>query len=87
LTANGKVDRNALPEPEASFLSGEYVAPQTETEKTLCRIWQEILLLERVGIQDNFFELGGHSLLVTKLAARCGEAFEVTLPLREIFNQ
>ncbi|MBQ4878390.1 amino acid adenylation domain-containing protein, partial [Pseudoalteromonas luteoviolacea] len=79
LTANGKLDRNALPEPEAGSLRGMYVAPQTKTEKILCRIWQEVLELEQVGIQDNFFELGGHSLQVTKLVARIGEACEVTL--------
>ncbi|KZN77721.1 hypothetical protein N477_11370, partial [Pseudoalteromonas luteoviolacea H33-S] len=87
LTANGTVDRKALPAPEGDLLGGEYIAPRTETEKTLCRIWQEVLGLERVGISDNFFDLGGHSLLVTKLVARIGEVFEVTLALREVFEQ
>ncbi|WP_052258134.1 non-ribosomal peptide synthetase [Pseudoalteromonas maricaloris] len=87
LTANGTVDRKALPAPEGDVLGGEYIAPRTETEKTLCRIWQEVLGLERVGISDNFFDLGGHSLLVTKLVARIGEAFEVTLALRKVFEQ
>ncbi|WP_052709811.1 non-ribosomal peptide synthetase [Pseudoalteromonas piscicida] len=69
LTANGKVDRHALPEPEGEF-SGDYIAPQTEMEKILCEIWQEVLGVEQVGILDNFFELGGHSLLVMRVISR-----------------
>ena len=61
LTSNGKVDRRSLPEPEVD--SAEYVAPQTETEKVLCDIWQDVLGIEQVGINDNFFRLGGHSIL------------------------
>ncbi|WP_147206425.1 non-ribosomal peptide synthetase, partial [Segetibacter aerophilus] len=57
VTPNGKVDKRALPEPDASELSGkEYVAPQTETEKKLATIWQQLLGVEKVGIHDNFFE-------------------------------
>ncbi|KZN55996.1 non-ribosomal peptide synthetase, partial [Pseudoalteromonas luteoviolacea] len=87
LNTNGKLDRNALPEPDLDRLTVEYSAPQTETEKALALIWQQLLGIARVGLGDNFFDLGGHSLLAIKLAARCGEAFKVTLPLREIFNQ
>ncbi|WP_138627819.1 phosphopantetheine-binding protein, partial [Pseudoalteromonas piscicida] len=87
LTVNGKLNRHALPEPDLDKFTAEYSAPQTETEKTLALIWQQLLGIASVGLGDNFFDLGGHSLLAIKLAARCGEAFEVTLPLREIFNQ
>ncbi|RZG11068.1 hypothetical protein EXT47_23735, partial [Pseudoalteromonas sp. CO342X] len=78
---------HALPEPDMEALRAEYIAPQTETEIRLSEIWQQLLGIASVGLGDNFFDLGGHSLLATKLAARCSEAFEVTLPLREIFNQ
>src|SRR5208282_766806 len=71
LTANGKVDRKALPSPDiGAQLAHQYVAPRTPTEETLCRIWAEMLGIDRVGIEDNFFELGGHSLLAVTLIAR-----------------
>ncbi|MFT6099126.1 MAG: amino acid adenylation domain-containing protein [Arenicella sp.] len=67
LTANGKVDRKALPAPDASVGQYEYVAPSTEVERMLCEVWQELLGVELVGLNDDFFELGGHSLLVIKM--------------------
>ncbi|WP_425273358.1 phosphopantetheine-binding protein, partial [Pseudomonas petroselini] len=64
LTANGKLDRKALPEPDhAALLTRVYEAPQGEVETTLARIWAEVLHVEQVGRHDHFFELGGHSLL------------------------
>lgn len=64
LTANGKVDRARLPDPDhhRPDLATQLVAPRTETEVTLARIWQELLDVEEVGIEDNFFDLGGDSL-------------------------
>ncbi|WP_268745678.1 non-ribosomal peptide synthetase, partial [Cellvibrio mixtus] len=62
LTANGKVDRKALPEADMGLQQGSYVAPGTETEQLLAEVWQEVLGIERVGVTDNFFHLGGHSL-------------------------
>jgi len=59
LTPNGKVDRKALPAPFESVQQHRYVAPQSELELTLANIWQEVLNVERVGLDDNFFELGG----------------------------
>ncbi|SFU42731.1 non-ribosomal peptide synthetase [Xenorhabdus koppenhoeferi] len=68
LSANGKLDRKALPAPDrTAIVSREYEAPQGETEQKLAAIWQSLLNLEQVGRQDNFFELGGHSLLVVNL--------------------
>ncbi|WP_443256009.1 amino acid adenylation domain-containing protein [Xenorhabdus sp. IM139775] len=68
LSANGKLDRNALPPPDQSaMVSREYAAPQGETEQKMATIWQSLLGLEHVGRHDNFFELGGHSLLVVNL--------------------
>lgn len=69
VTATGKVDKKALPAPE-DIMSHGFVAPTTDTEANLVRIWQEVLEIEKVGIQDDFFELGGHSLLVVKTIAK-----------------
>ena len=68
LTQNGKIDKKALPDPDASeLLSNEYVAPRNETERIIAEIWKELLQVDRVGIHDNFFELGGHSLLAMRV--------------------
>jgi arthrofactin-type cyclic lipopeptide synthetase B len=67
LNAADKIDRKALPKPDISHALASYVAPTTATEKVLCQIWQDLLGLERVGLNDNFFELGGHSLLTLTL--------------------
>ena len=69
LTINGKLDKQALPDPEHSLLE-EYVTPVSEVEKKLCGIWQEVLGLERVGITDNFFRIGGDSILSIQLTSR-----------------
>ncbi len=80
LTANGKLDRGALPVPDAdAVLSHCFEAPQGPIEIALARIWQELLELERVGRNDHFFELGGHSLMALSLVERLrqqGWAFE-----------
>jgi len=88
VTANGKVDRLALPAPEPIKLewAGGYVAPHTSIEEVLVKIWGEVLGIKRVGIRDNFFELGGHSLLATQLVSRVRDAFAVELPLRRVFE-
>ncbi len=86
LTANGKVDRQALPEPEGRAGSREYVAPRTQVEEIVAGIWAEVLGIERVGVNDNFFELGGHSLMATQLISRLREACKVELPLRSLFD-
>jgi amino acid adenylation domain-containing protein len=84
LTANGKVDRQALPFLDQSDAS--FVAPRTSVEEVLAAIWAEILTLERVGIHDNFFDLGGHSLLTTQLVSRVQDAFRLNLPVRTVFE-
>jgi amino acid adenylation domain-containing protein len=88
VTTNGKVDRGALPVPEATRpdLEQEYVAPRTPAEQTLARIWAEVLQLERVGVHDNFFELGGHSLLATQVTARIRDLLRLEVPLIKIFE-
>jgi amino acid adenylation domain-containing protein len=76
LTANGKVDRRALPAPKGDRPAMEkaLVAPRTPTEKALTRIWAEILGIEQVGVHDNFFELGGDSLLIMTVVAKAYQA-------------
>jgi iturin family lipopeptide synthetase A len=88
LTSNGKIDRNALPDPssEARQPSREFVSPRTETESALAAIWVDLLKVERVGINDDFFDLGGHSLLAIKTVSRIRDAFQVDLTLRNLFE-
>jgi len=87
MTANGKVDRQALPEPSARD-AGEHVPPRTPVEEELARIWSELLgvPLARVGVNDNFFDLGGHSLLATQCIARVRDTLGVELPLQILFG-
>lgn len=89
LSANGKVNRLALPEtgnarPE---LAAAYAAPQTEIERRLAEIWSDVLKLERVGINDNFFELGGNSLLVTLVCSRVRNALKIEIAPRVLFER
>jgi amino acid adenylation domain-containing protein len=86
LNANGKVDRNALPESQLTG-SSAYAAPQGAVEETLAALWTEVLGVPRVGRQDDFFELGGHSLLVLKLLQRLHDERGCTgLPLVQLFR-
>jgi amino acid adenylation domain-containing protein/FkbM family methyltransferase len=89
LTSNGKLDRRALPAPDQSraYLGESYAAPRTRVEEALASIWAEVLRLERVGIYDNFFDLGGHSLLATQVISRVRGAFQIDLPLRNLFEK
>ena len=87
-TANGKVDRAALPEPTAANLLRDegYVAPQTIVEQRLATMIAPLLQVECVGVNDNFFLLGGHSLLGTQLITRIREGFGVDLSLLSLFD-
>lgn len=88
LTANGKVDRQALPVPEQARpeLPQAFVAPRTPVEQEIAEMWAEVLGLERVGVDDNFFDLGGHSLLAIQLFSRLTAAFQINLPLARLFE-
>jgi len=88
LTPNGKIDRRALPPPPTSRpeLESTYVPPQTQIEKTIAAIWQEVLDVEQVGVDDNFFDLGGHSLRMAKVHARLCEALNTPLSMLELFR-
>ena len=83
LTANGKLDRRALPLPDWSRLAVEtaFVAPRTPLEHELSHLWTEVLGLQRVGIHETFLELGGDSLLATRLIGRVRTALHVDAPL------
>ncbi|WP_062053012.1 hybrid non-ribosomal peptide synthetase/type I polyketide synthase [Aquimarina longa] len=86
-SSNGKLDKKALPEPDNLDLSThEYVAPITDIEIQLVKIWQTLLGIERVGIHDNFFELGGHSLLATRQVSMIRESLEVEIAIKDIFQ-
>src|SRR5262249_31682827 len=89
LSANGKVDRKALPAPEPARPQSDdsYVAPHGPVEETVARVWAEVLGLERVGAHDNFFDIGGHSLLATQVLSRLRQAFPVDLSLRRLFEE
>jgi amino acid adenylation domain-containing protein len=87
LLASGKVDRKSLPDPGRDRpLSASYVSPQSENERLIAQIWQEVLGLERVGIHDNFFDLGGHSLLAAEVHGKLRERMGTDLPLVELFR-
>ncbi len=87
LTANGKVDRLALPAPDGEITrEQEYIAPRTAIELQLAQIWSSILNITSVGVQENFFELGGNSLLVVKLLSQLRQAYRVDLPVHCLFE-
>ncbi|WP_460042944.1 non-ribosomal peptide synthase/polyketide synthase [Pseudomonas sp. S2_H01] len=84
LSANGKLDRKALPEPQLQLRAFE--APQAGVESELAALWRDLLGLKQVGRQDNFFELGGHSLLGIQLVAQIRRDLKLELPLRALFE-
>ncbi|MBD2103130.1 amino acid adenylation domain-containing protein [Leptolyngbya sp. FACHB-261] len=88
LTANGKIDRRALPAPERSELpeKGAARVPESELEAVLVQLWAEVLGQGQVGIHDNFFALGGHSLLATQLISRLRDVLQVEIPLQALFE-
>ncbi|SDZ38329.1 amino acid adenylation domain-containing protein, partial [Thermoactinomyces sp. DSM 45892] len=84
LTSNGKIDRKALPIPEEQAGGGEnHLSP---VEELIASVWSQVLGVSNIGAQDSFFELGGHSLLATQVVSRLQEAFQIELPLRELFE-
>ena len=86
LTANGKINRRALPAPNTAT-AADLEIPVTPTEELLASLWQSLLKVNSVGRSDNFFELGGNSLLATQLVARIRDIFRVEVPVRKIFEQ
>ncbi len=86
LTPSGKVDRTALPAPEAAAGAG-YTAPRTPVEEALVRIWEEVLRRTPVGVHDDFFALGGHSLLVMQVVSRVRTVLGAELPVALLFER
>ncbi|WP_375498713.1 amino acid adenylation domain-containing protein [uncultured Nostoc sp.] len=87
LTANGKVDRKALPAPVQTLNANEkFVAPRTPIEKRVAEIWSNVLGLKNIGVHDNFLALGGHSLLAFQILCRIRDIFQVELPMRHFFE-
>ncbi|MEP7252854.1 MAG: amino acid adenylation domain-containing protein, partial [Ginsengibacter sp.] len=86
LTSNGKINKKALPEPDATEYSDkENVGPRNEIEASLVEIWKELLDLESVGIHDNFFELGGHSLLAINLVSTIRKKLNIEFAINDVF--
>ncbi len=88
LAAHGKIDRKALPRPEAAAAAGGRVPPSKPRERIMLSTWAEVLGLpyEAFGMEDNFFQLGGNSLKATSLLARIKKRFNITIPLGELFR-
>jgi acyl carrier protein len=88
LTANGKLDRKALPAPVPVQTGSEqtFVEPQTETEQTIAQIWREVLHQEQIDVNSNFFDIGGDSLLLLRANARLKQALNRDLNMVEMFR-
>ncbi|UCJ09145.1 non-ribosomal peptide synthase/polyketide synthase [Chitinophaga pendula] len=88
LTANGKVDKRALPAPDdnALFNTTPYTAPRDEKETAIIAIWERLLGVAQVGIHNNFFELGGHSLLATRVVSAIRKELETALVVKDLFT-
>ncbi len=85
---NGKINRKALPAPDKTALEAKtYEPPASPFEKEMAAIWTRLLGVEQIGTRDSFFDLGGHSLLATQLVARVYDVFQVSIPLRSIFEK
>jgi amino acid adenylation domain-containing protein len=88
LTANGKLDRKALPSPERNvYAERGYEAPQGEIERALAAIWAEVLNQDQIGRHDSFFKLGGHSLMAMRIVAHTSAIFRVEIPIRLLFEK
>ena len=88
LSPNGKVARRLLPAPDGMMVEpqGSFIPPRTRIEKALAELWQELLGVDRVGIEESFFDLGGHSLLALRLFAEIERTFDRRLPLSTLFQ-
>ncbi len=92
ITPNGKIDRNALPDPDEIVMGddtasmSEFIAPRNDIEHKIVAVWRDLLGMDELSVSDDFFELGGHSLLVTRAVARLRETFGVQLPVNMFFE-
>lgn len=87
ITSSGKVDRNALPEPDRTIGTGiEYVAPRNDAEEKLVYIWQDVLGIDKVGVNDHFFDVGGDSIKAIKVVSFINKEFNVELPVSKLYS-
>ncbi|AWM17129.1 non-ribosomal peptide synthetase [Bacillus inaquosorum] len=87
ITANGKIDRKALPAPKGNRLTGtEYAAPETLIEKQLAEIWKNILALSDPGVKDNFFDVGGHSLKVLQVIHQINASMGIKMHYQAVYD-
>ena len=88
LTSNGKVNRDALPEPDQQHPESEaaYMPPRNEMEQIIAHVWQEILGRERIGVYENFFDIGGNSLSIIHVNARLKERLGRDISVVELFQ-
>jgi arthrofactin-type cyclic lipopeptide synthetase C len=87
LTANGKLDRQALPAPDSqTYVSQRFEPPQGEMEEALAAIWQDVLRVEKIGRQNKFLELGGHSVQGMRLVVRVAERFGIQMSFPDLFQ-
>lgn len=86
LTANGKVDKSALPNPEVSSEKRQIVKPQSNLERKLVNIWKEVLQIDEISIYDSFFDLGGHSLGVIQIQGKLKDELDIDLDVVDIFK-
>lgn len=87
LNVNGKIDRNRLPDPMGVMDTEiQYAVPATEIERDLAKVWQQVLGIERIGIQDSFTRLGGNSIKAVELMSRMRDEFDIDLSIAELFT-
>ncbi|MBB6131814.1 amino acid adenylation domain-containing protein, partial [Mucilaginibacter lappiensis] len=85
LTVNGKLDKRALPDADLGTSGEDYVAPETALELTVCKIWEELLGVERIGLTDDFFRIGGNSILAIKVISQVKKRLSADLTIKELF--
>jgi acyl carrier protein len=87
LTSNGKVDRKNLPDPEGTGLEkAEYVAPSTEIETQLIKIWSELFNQNQISVSTNFTTLGGHSIMAIRALSMIHKHFSISFSIREVLE-
>ncbi|MEW6737265.1 MAG: phosphopantetheine-binding protein [Acidobacteriota bacterium] len=88
LSANGKVDRNALPSPNSleSICEESFIEPSNELEESIAKVWQEIMAIEKISVNSNFFELGANSLIIVKAYNKLREKLQRSFPLVAMFK-
>jgi acyl carrier protein len=86
LTANGKIDRGALPRPQDVTSPSQIAVPRAGLEADIAAVWREVLRVERVGANQNFFELGGHSLLMAQVYGRLRERLKLEVSMVDLFR-